>query len=49
MKIALLSVLLSIFLAGLMVNWVIAENLLPNKIYQYRLENGLKIVGRTFR
>lgn len=48
MKFTVFFVLLSILLTGVIVDWGNAENILPNKIYQYKLENGLKIVAVPF-
>jgi zinc protease len=48
MKFTVVIFLLFILLTGTMVEWGNAENILPNKIYQYQLENGLKIVAVPF-
>ncbi|UCF64902.1 MAG: insulinase family protein [bacterium] len=48
MKFTVFFVLLSILVMGLGVDWGRSENILPNKIYQYKLENGLKVVAVPF-
>jgi len=48
MKISVFFVLLAILFLGLGVDRGHSENILPNKIYQYKLENGLKVVAVPF-